>query len=201
MKRILALVAVVAVVAVTTVVPLQVHATCQNITNATINVGFSRHAIRGGAPESAQQGHIVFNGNGFSGGPELNYGSLGPAAPTVGFLPTGAVWNAWLSAAIVDGSISQCTNSRIDFTLRAMNGDNCASLQAGPWTVSYNVNTCNFLDQFYRGLVQISHNSLGFAPSYQFQATVISNGSTLGTVAGCTRVTTVGGASGCADSI
>jgi hypothetical protein len=178
---------------------LEAHATCQNMQNQTINLGIGRMGLRGPS-DFFPFADVFTSGDGWQNSAEPNLG----LNKTLGYLPPGAVYNAWFTTAVIDNSVADCMNARIEVVLTAMNGDNCASTQAGPWTTSYNVNTCSLADGVFRGIVQIGHNTLGFAPSYMFQMKTydFTRAPAQQTLAsGCHKVTTQGGASGCSDPI
>jgi hypothetical protein len=190
-----------AAVVATQMASTNANATCQNIQNQTINLGTARVAVRTG-PQKLATAAVFTSGDGWGSGPMPRLG----VNRTLGYLPPGAVYNAWFTAAVVDNSTASnsCVNARIEAVLSARNGDTCGSIQAGPWTTSYNVNTCALADGVFRGIIQISHQSLGFAPSYftelrSFDLTQSS--SPITTSSGCHKVTTEGGASGCSDPI
>lgn len=195
MKRVV--LAVTVALALAAALPAEVFARCQNLQNQTVNLGLGGTRIKQGSADISAL-KVFTTGDGYSQNvQELNFGW----AKTLGYLPAGALYNAWVTAFFVDSSVSGCISGRLDYTAAARSGDTCVSYIDGPWTVSYSQNTCGLVDDYFRGLVQIGFNSLGYAPSYTTKLTLWSGGTQLGVQEGCHKVTQTGGNTGCSDPI
>lgn len=190
--------------------PLPSYATCQSINDESIHIGMGRVVLRAnpvsGTPDNLQYAKVFVSstqgGYGTAGTSELNMGTN----KTIGLLPAGTGFNLVIAAGVNDAHSgitgSGCVDAHVRVKLTAMNGDTCTSVNNGPWTSTYHISTCGFLDGVFRGLFEIGHFGIGFVPSYKIEVSASPLSTTTGTSdSGCFRVTQTGGASGCGETI
>lgn len=188
------------IVAVSLAIPMQVQATCQNLSGQTVPVAMGRFVFK----NSTEVGHAkAYNSqDGFNqSSTELNLGF----GTTAGFLPSGAGFNITYANALVDNGSSACNRATFGNTLTVTNGDRCDGSVINSWTSTWDVNTCGLADGFFRGQIQNGHFGVGFAPSYFIALGIRKQvGAIFVDVAqstGCMKVSTSPGASGCSDPL